>query len=194
MFSSRTNKIRLLVVATVASVLAVSATAGTVATFADPTVDGEPALFIQSGNTLSAGWSLPGLTLITPINHSSYADATFTMTDLTITDVLTGATTGGTVKFYDSVAQLILQIDFAAGRLYTPFGFGASDFLGQNVVYSGPIITRPLSGENFAFSFTNPTPLADGFSYTASFTSSAVPEPGSLGLLALGALGLLRRR
>jgi hypothetical protein len=194
MHSPWLNKIQFVAIVTAFAALVAPATAATVATFADPSDEGLPPLFIQSGNTLSAGWSLPGLTLITPINHASYPNATFTMTNLAITDLLTGATSGGRIQFFDSLAQLILQIDFGAGRLNTPFGFGASDFLGQNVVYSGPIITHPVSGENFAFSFTNPTPIADGFTYTASFTSSAVPEPSSVALLALGVCGLLRKR
>ncbi|MBI5864061.1 MAG: PEP-CTERM sorting domain-containing protein, partial [Planctomycetes bacterium] len=51
-----------------------------------------------------------------------------------------------------------------------------------------------LSQEAFAFSFANPVGTPENYTATASFTSSAIPEPASIALLAIGGLLALRRR
>lgn len=171
------------------------AVAATVATFADPAVDGSTPLFELAGTTFTGGWSGSNLDLEVPITGDVWQDATFTMLPLTVVGV--GQLSSGWIEFYKSPADgggLALRIDFDAAFL-APFGFGASDtFLGQTVTFTGPGIPAGLVDETFAFSFANPVYTGDGYTYTASFTSSAVPEPGSLVLLGLGLLQLLRRR
>ncbi len=165
----------------------------TIATFADPASDGSTPLFTLSGSTLSGGWSDTGLDLVTPISGDEFPDATFTMTDLTVLDT-EGTLSGGTIEFFDNVGGLILQIGFDSGQLFAPFGFGASTLVGHNVSFSGPIITFPLEEELFSFSFANQITTPDGFTWTAAFTSSAIPEPATLTLLVVGALTLGSRR
>jgi hypothetical protein len=178
--------------------LVTSAGADTIATFSDPASNGGDYLFELTDSTLRGGWSAPGLDLITPITVEVYEDATFTMTDLTVDE--SGATSGGTIQFFESAGaggELILQIDFDAAQAYPPFGFGATSLIvGQNVSFSGPIITIPLEEESFAFSFANQVETPTGYTWTAAFTSSAIPEPGTLMLLGLGsaALAATRRR
>lgn len=173
--------------------LAATAQADTIATFADPSPSGAQPLFELSDDTLSGGWSGTGLDLITPFISNVYPDATFTMTDLTVGAL--GVTSGGTIQFFESGGPLILQIDFDAGQAYPPFGFGATSLIvGHNVSFSGPIITAPLYEASFAFSFANQTETPTGQTWTAAFTSSAVPEPGGLLLLALGGAVLVSSR
>jgi hypothetical protein len=172
---------------------AAPAYAGTVATFADPAADGSMWLFDLSGTSFTGGWSGLNLALEMPITGSVWHNATFTMTPLNV--ISPGLLSPGTIWFYKSQADgggLALQIDFNAALL-APFGWGASDVFGQIVTISGPGIPSGLTAETFAFSFANPVATEDGFTYTASFTSSAVPEPASLLLLALGALQVFRR-
>jgi hypothetical protein len=185
-----------LVVATASALLAASANGDTIATFADPASDGSTPLFALSGSTLSGGWSATGLDLVTPISGDEFPDATFTMTDLTVLDEQAGTLSGGTIEFLDNGGGLILQIDFDSGQLFAPFGFGASTLVGHNVSFSGPIIPIELEEELFAFSFANQITTPDGFTWTAAFTSSAIPEPATVSLLALGAvaMALSRRR
>jgi MYXO-CTERM domain-containing protein len=168
----------------------------TVATFADPAVDSTTPLFSLSGTTFSGGWTALGLTLETPISSQTWADAKFTMTPLTATSITSQlfTLTGGEVNFTDSANNPLLKITFDSAQLFRPFVFGASDALLHNVVFSGPIITTPIHDEQFAFSLTNEVQTAEGYTWTASFTSSAVPEPGALGALVLAGLALLRRR
>lgn len=186
-------------IATVVAVILLAPLAGadTIATFADPAPNGNNGqhLFELTDSTLRAGWQSSGLDLITPITGGLYQDATFTMTDLTVDEF--GATSGGTIQFHESGGALILQIDFDAGQLYAPFGFGATSLIeGQNVSFSGPIVTIPLELESFAFSFANQVTTPTGFTWTAAFTSSAIPEPATAMLLVLGsaALAFTRRR
>ncbi|MBU0617246.1 MAG: PEP-CTERM sorting domain-containing protein [Planctomycetes bacterium] len=171
-----------------------SAGADTIATFADPAPGGDGRyLFELTDSTLRGGWADPGLDLITPITGGLYEDATFTMTDLGVDE--SGLTSAGTIWFFESGGELILQIDFDAGQLYMPFGFGAMSLIeGHNVRFSGPIITMPLVEESFAFSFANQVSTPLGFTWTAAFTSSAIPEPGALVLLGLGSAVLITAR
>jgi len=176
------------------------AQADTVATFADPgTVPATP-LFTVSGPTLTGGWSGLGLTLLTPGTPApDYTDVTFVMTPLTVTPLFPGfgTTNGGTIGFFDGIT-LIFEIQFDSGFLTTPASFGGSDFVGQNVRFSGPALGGLLSAsEAFAFSFANPTATASGYTVTSAFTSSAdlrVPGPASLAGLGLGLLAFGRRR
>ncbi len=195
MHMPRTCRSRLAAIAIPVLLIAAPAVGGTVATFSDPALDGSTPLFELSGTSFTGGWFGLNLNLDMPITGSVWHDATFTLTPLTVTGP--GVLDDGTIQFFKSAADgggLALQIDFNTASL-APFGWGASDvFLGQDVTFSGPGIPPGLTSETFAFSFANPTPTSDGFTYTASFTSSAVPEPSSLLLLALGVVKVLRRR
>jgi len=61
-------------------------------------------------------------------------------------------------------------------------------------MFSGPLVTTPLVDEAFAFSFANRTVTPEGVTWTAAFTSSAIPEPSTAVLLGVGLVILLRRR
>lgn len=175
--------------------------ADTVATFADPAANGSTPLFsFVSGPpgsaSLSGGWANNGLTLLTPgLAAPDIANARFSMNPI----IATGSgnnwsLVAGTINFTDSGGSPLFTIQFSSGQLTTPNGFGASDFVGQGVTFSGPIIPGGLTDETFAFSFANQIGTPENYTATASFTSSAVPEPVSVLLLAVGGLLTLRRR
>lgn len=170
-----------------------TAQAITIATFADPAADGSTPLFTLSGMTLTGGWSATGLNLLTPgIPAPDFPDAHFTLTPLTVSP--SGVTSGGSILFTDASSAPLFTIMFDSGQL-SPIAFGATEFLSLNVVsFSGPIVPPGLNMESFAFSFANQTVTPLGFTATASFTSSAVPEPASIMLLAGGVASLIRRR
>ena len=176
------------------------ASADTIATFADPSPDGSQPLFSFSSagvaGTLAGSWTGTGLLLETPgVAAPDFPNARFSMAGVAATGGPTLWTLGpGAINFTDSGGNPLMTISFAGGTLTSPATFGASDFVGQNVVFSGPIIPGGLSQEAFAFSFANPQGTIENYTVTASFTSSAVPEPASIALLALGALAAIRRR
>ena len=178
-----------------------SANAGTIATFSDPAAGPGTPLFSYSGGLLTGGWSAPGLTLHTPgLGGIDYTNATFTMSPLA-TIVNLGPVqimTGGVVNFFDSANNPLLTITFSTALLSGPVSLGASDFVGNNVTFSGPILgATTYQNEAFAFSFANPIGNADSFSVTAAFTSSAdpvLPTPGAAALLGMGGMMAARRR
>lgn len=178
-----------------------AAQAATIVTFADPASGPATPLFEVNSATslLTGGWSGPGLTLETPgLPAPNYANARFTMTAVTLTTPLPFATLGaGQLDFQDDLGNPLMTITFSSGLLTSSFGFGASDFQGANVTFSGPIIgATVLTQEAFGFSFANPAATAFGYQATASFTSSAtiVPAPAGLAGLGLACLGIATRR
>jgi len=176
---------------------AIVANAATFATFADPTIgQGTPTPMFNldnTANTLTGGYN--GISLVTAA--TTYSGVTLTMNSVATTQVVPGFYNlgAGTVVFSNGSDANILTINFAAGTL-SDNGFGASDFKGNGVVFSGSAVTQSLTDEAFGFSFANPTVTRTGVSYTAAFTSSAtpVPEPAALAVLGLGMVGVIRRR
>ncbi len=184
-----------------AGVAASATCADTIATFADPSPSGSTPLFFFNGATLTGAWTTTGLNLLTPVLAApDFPNARFAMAPVAAAPVF-GAppgnfTTGpGAVNFFDAFNNPLLTISFSGGVLNSA-NFGSSDFIGQNVVFSGPILGgASVSDEAFAFSFANQfgSPLA--FNATSSFTSSAtIPGPGAAALLGLGGLLATRRR
>ncbi len=187
--------------------MVVAANGATIATFADPASDGTTPLFDLDNTAtpnpiLSGGWdgtdpNLPMLTLQVPWTGMTYQDASFTMTDLEVTGE--GELGPGQINFFAAgdPNTPVLSITFETARIFGNFGFGGAGFNGDDmVVFSGPGIppADELMEEQFSFSFANTVATQTGYTYTASFTSSAIPEPSALVLLGAGPLILLRRR
>ncbi|NOX59533.1 MAG: PEP-CTERM sorting domain-containing protein [Planctomycetes bacterium] len=165
----------------------------TVATFADPATSSATPLFEMVGDKLSGGWSGAGLTLQTPgLPNIDYTDAKFTMTEITVN--MDETTTGGMVSFFASNDDPLFTITFASGEVNGDLGFGAADFVGNDVTITVPGFPFTLFDEAFSFSFANKVTTPNGFTVTAGFTSSATPEPASMTLIAIGAAFVLRRR
>ncbi|MBX7135264.1 MAG: PEP-CTERM sorting domain-containing protein [Fimbriimonadaceae bacterium] len=174
---------------------AVASQAFTMATFADPAIDGSTPLFSLTGSSITGGWSGTGLLLQTPgWAAPDYADAKFTMAPVALTPVAPGFWNAGNgqIDFTDSSNNLVLRITFDSGFVSVN-GAGASDLFSNNVVFSGPGVPV-VTDETFNFSFANFQPNANGVTATAAFTSSAVPEPASIAAIGLGLAAVIRRR
>jgi len=185
-----------------------SASATTVATFADPSTGPATPLFTfnAAAGTLTGGWSGLGLLLQTPAqlpSGTSYANAQFSMTPLGSIGNFGSIyhMGGGQINFTTAGNAPLLTISFSDAWLTSSLGLGASDFMSNNVVFSGPILNgyTSVTNEAFSFSFANPgtTTQFPGFTVTSSFTSSAdlvTPAPGAAALLGLGGLLAARRR
>ncbi len=196
----------------------VAAETFTVATFMDPSGSSSDPLFTVDwvDETVNGGWAdgKGGLTLQfgAPFGGAVFTNAWFSITELSIDDTATvfgktfGQTGAGQVDFYaaGTATDPLLSIAFeealvsmagVAGDESSNLGIWA-----QDVVFSGSQIGTPLWNQQFSFSFANIVALPGGtvdqtgFTATAAFTSSAVPEPSTLVLLAIGALAMLGRR
>lgn len=173
----------------------------TVASFSDPSPSGASPLFVwdQSANTLTGGWSGTGLTLQTPglIGGGSYNNVTFSMAPVSLTFVTTNVYTmgAGQIDFFDSSNALLLTASFNGGLFVNPFTSGSSDLSGFNVTFGGPKVPAGWTDEQFAFSLANATNVGNHqVSYTAAYTSSAVPEPATMIALGSGLALLAARR
>ncbi|HPM84382.1 MAG TPA: PEP-CTERM sorting domain-containing protein [Candidatus Anammoximicrobium sp.] len=172
----------------------------TMVTFADPADDASTPLFTFDGAQFQGGWTGLNLNLLTPglPLTGDIPDATFTMTTLSATQIVPGyySLSGGTIEFFDASSVLVFRITFQSASLAPDIGFGASDLALQNVVFYDPAQpTQPFGQDRFAFSFANDAQVGDLSTWTASFTSSAIPEPASMVLLVAGGLLIsLRRR
>jgi len=196
-------------VAFAASLAASAANADTVATFADPASTPATPLFSFNSVTgvLTGGWTGTGLLLQTPgLPAPDFANARFAMTPISSLSNFGGFYNmgAGQLNFVDSSNNPLLTISFASATMTYALGLGASDFVGNGVTFSGPIVGAfPLiSNEAFSFSFANPvgvgpvnTQGVSSFTVTSSFTSSAtIPAPGAMALLGVGGLMATRRR
>lgn len=169
-----------------------------IAAFADPAAgSAEPLFTVDYGQgSLTGGWSGSGLTLNVPVTGDSYDDVTFTMTYMTFAANGQGAyytdNGPGVIRFYDESTE-VLTVEF--DRIYIQgrnSGLDAQDVYGDNVKISG-IGIGSLTDEQFGFTFANVVTNGDVVTASASFTSSAVPEPTTLAILAVGGLFLRRR-
>jgi hypothetical protein len=184
-----------------------SADTVTVAAFADPSGNSFDPLFSVNWTekTVEGGWAdyRTGLNLIVKVTGSDvvFNNAWFAMSQLEVIEMtnlwgnIYGKTGAGTINFYqDNTSQNpVLTIAFDESFI-SQQSVGSKDFFGQNVTITGSAVPFQLSMEEFSFSFVNVTNNPDGFTATASFNASAVPEPMTIALLGLGGIVLLRKR
>lgn len=181
----------------------------TVGTFADPAAGSSQNFFVfqrvsPTSGTLDGAWLIDGLHLLTPgLAAPDFFNARFELrnaqgsTGLLLNDPFNSGTMesgAGFIRFFDASNLTILRIDFdkafLAGNAFSA-GFG----MGGDVEMSGLIGEPGWDDEHFGFAFTNFQPVnSNTVSMSATFTSSAVPEPGTVAALGLGATALLRRR
>ena len=180
----------------------------TIATFDDPAVDSSTPLFEinLTSNTITGGWddSQTGLDLDVVCSSHIFNDAFFTMTPLSYTGDISGGVTGsGIIQFRSdgegsgtAPIDPLIQIEFNSANISLN-GFGAVElFEAGNVTITGREITGLLTSESFSFSFANHAllPVDDGYTATAAFTSSAVPEPATILLFGMGGLVMVFAR
>jgi hypothetical protein len=186
---------------------AAQASSFTVATFADPSGDASDPLFTVNwvNATIDGGWAdgKGNLLLEIPFTSASFANAWFIMDQLTITSTASfagytfGETGAGEIRFYQTGTTInpLLKISFD-NAFVSRQAMGADDFVIENVTITGSAIPVVLSYDQFNFSFANVTSLPNqsGFTSTASFTSSAIPEPTTIAMFVFGLLPAIMKK
>ncbi len=168
----------------------------TVASFADPSGRASEPLFVVDYDlgTFNGGWASTGLTLEVPIANATYYDVTFTMDELNFSGGNSADgydTTSGpyAIHFLDGSTE-VLTIEFQSAWIQSRnAGLDAQDFCSDDVTISG-VGFGGLSVEHFGFSFVNVVHDGNSSQATASFESSAVPEPTTIAILGFGGLFL----
>lgn len=202
----------MIIVAMAVAIFTGAAQAGsfTVATFADPSGNANNPLFTVnwSAGTINGGWAdgKGNLLLEIPFTNSSFANAWFEMDQLAITNTASfggyvfGEIGAGEIRFYEagSVVNPLLQINFD-NALVSRQALGGDDVdvAINNVTITGSAIPVVLSYEQFNFSFANVQSFVgqdNGFTSTASFTSSAIPEPTTIALFVFGLLPAIMKK
>lgn len=190
----------LMTIALIVMAMAASVYAGTVtvATFDDPATGSAENLFTVNygAGTIEGGWAGTGLTLEVPVaGGASYDDVTFELDPLAFSSTPNGNfTNSGSIRFMSGGVE-VLNIAFDQLHIQgRNSGLDAQDVYGDNVTITGPGVPVGLTQESFGFSFTNVIDDQGLVTATASFTSSAVPEPATMALLALGGLMIRRRK
>lgn len=184
---------KLFILSAAVAVLGTTANAFTLATFDDPS-NGSVPMFTVTGSSVSGSWLGSGLNLKIPATSSIYNNVKMDMASVTRTGTNLGS---GMVSFWDTDQNNpLFTISFDSAVIFEPFGTAGSYLNSNNVTFGGSAIASlgVLDEEQFSFSFANPTSGQNGNTYTASMTSSAVPEPASMIALGLGLAALGARR
>lgn len=166
----------------------------TLATFTDPALESTTPLFVVNvtEGTLTGGWDLPGMDLTFP-GSGTFADVIFTVTPTSYSGTIEAGETGsGGFAFFEAGADVgsdtpLLEMSFDKA-LVSPGSIYATTLNAIDVDVSGSAVPSGLEDVSFAFGLANQTALSDdeGFTATASFTSSAIPEPSLLLMLLAG--------
>lgn len=176
-----------------------SAQSFTVGAHSDPSPSGAAPVFTITDTTVSGAWLQPGLTLSiqAPGAVATYSDVNFQFGPVSRSGNSMGA--GSAVYYTSDINNPLFSINWQSGFIVEPFLAGASFFTASGVTFGGSAIAalNPASWSNqqFTYSFANPAGIGGPQrTYTASMTSSAVPEPATMTVLALAALAAARRR
>ena len=197
----------LIALALMSVAVAVQAQSFTVGTFSDPSNNAAAPLFTVTNTAVSGAWTAPGLTLniLAPGAVANYNNVTMQMASVTRTGPTgigqIGTLGAGSVVFSNSPNSSLFTISWQSAQIVEPFGQFGSFLVASGVSFGGTALASAnpsaLGYQNtqFSFSFANPAGLGGPTrTYTASMTSSAVPEPITMGLLAMGLAGLAARR
>lgn len=176
-----------------------SAQSFTVGAHADPSSSGAAPVFTVTDSAVSGAWLQPGLTLSiqAPGAVASFSNVSFAFGPVSRVGNVLGA--GSAVYYTTDINNPLFSITWQSGFIVEPFLAGASFFTASDVNFGGSAIAAlnpaAWSSEQFTYSFANPAGIGGPErTYTASMTSSAVPEPATMTVLALAALAAARRR
>lgn len=180
------------------------ANAITIATFADPTVGGPIVSMFDVRDTGAGVGRVKGKTggtiLDLQVDNTIYTDAILEFGDIAYTgNYKNGTLKAGEFNFFykdsNNNPVLVLKVQFESGKVNVLGLGGENIFSDDGVRFSGPAVDSlgTLTEESFSFSFANQKPIKNGtttigFTSTAAFASSAVPEPATIFLLTLGSV------
>lgn len=176
-----------------------SAQSFTVGAHSDPSPSAAAPVFTITDFTVSGSWLQPGLSLSiqAPGAVATYNSVNFQFGPVSRSGNNLGA--GSALYYTNDINNPLFSITWQSGFIVEPFLAGASFFTASGVNFGGSAIAalNPAgwSNQQFTYSFANPGGIGGPErTYTASMTSSAVPEPATMTVLALAALVAARRR